>query len=111
MSLTRDQNNNISQQSSFTREPLSVVKTVGVAAVRVDSGKSRQTISLQADSANTDVIYVGFSNAVTIGNAGRALAAGEIVTMDLGQSDAGSISRDVFCISGAAAQTLRVLEI
>lgn len=72
--------------------------TVGLAAqaagIKIPAAKS---VTIKADKANTDTVYVGHDASVTAAS-GFALAAGELVEIAVDSLD------KVFVIGGAASQ-------
>lgn len=86
---------------------LSTVVTVGVTASALPSSplSARQQFMLRADSANTDVIYVGGSGVTSdaASTGGLTLAAGQVMTLEVGTAL-------VYAISPSADQILSVLE-
>lgn len=75
--------------------------TVSTSAVQIASGlnANTKTISIKADPANTKVIHIGNSAAVTTAN-GYPLAAGDSVELEVNESTA------IWCISSSGSQTV-----
>lgn len=76
--------------------------TVGTTQTLVSAWSSNKEFSwIQADKANTGIIYIGGDTTVATATGFGELAAGEVTSIP------GSAA--VYCISGAAAQAVRVL--
>jgi len=76
------------------------ITAVGIVAVEVTFAGSTKTIMITADSANTDMVYVGESNVTTAGaNAMAVLDASDIFTIDYDDS-----SNALYVVGGAASQ-------
>ena len=106
-SLHRDNNRNLSQVVSFGNPAVESV-SVGATAVQLDvlSVPTRIVIEIQSIAANTDKIYIGFSNTVTVAN-GRELQSGREVTYDLGFGT----GRKLWAIAASGTQDIRVTQI
>jgi len=93
-------------------KPKSIAVTVGTSPVQIQStvaGSLKLGVIIQADTTNTNVLYVGDSS-VTTAN-GISLAAGQSISLnDFGTP--GLIHEwdltNIYIVSGAAAQKARV---
>lgn len=123
--LSKDDNLKDSFQTSFNT-PIHYSQVIGTsnskvanpdATVSVNDGKgtsnNRLSITIKAHPNNSGTIFVGHTNAVTVaensGTGGYPLAAGESIGMDLAETS-GTLLRDIYAISDAAGQEIRVLE-